>query len=71
MQEKLEEIAITHSDCRTAVGIVIVGFASLVQEGANSRVNFGLTKSAVLVENILGGVTGGIFLWKVTNAGQS
>ena len=58
-------------DYSAAVGTVIVGFILLIKDRARSGVNFGLTKSAVLVENILGGVTGGIFLWKVTNAGQS
>ena len=77
MQECYEKIKENYRELRgiedysAAVGTVIVGFALLVQEGASSRVNFGLTKSAVLVENILGGVAGGVFLWKVTNAGQS
>jgi len=77
MQEYYRKIKENHrelrgiEDCSAVVGTVIAGFGLLVQEGASNGVNFGLTKSAVLVENILGGVTGGIFLWKVTNAGQS
>ncbi len=76
MQECYRKIKENYGELRgiegySAVGTVIVGFVLPAQEGAHSGVNFGLTKSAVLVENILGGVTGGIFLWKVTNAGQS
>jgi len=57
-------------DYSAAVGTVIVGFALLVQEEARSGVNFGLTKSAVLVENILGGIAGGIFYGKLLTRGR-
>ena len=77
MQERYRKIRENYRELRgiedysAVVGTVIAGFSLLVQEGARSGVNFGLTKSAVPVENILGGVAGGIFFWKVTNAGQS
>lgn len=57
-------------DYSAAIGIVIVGFILLIKDRASSGVNFGLTKLAVLVENILGGVTGGIFYGKLLTRGR-
>ena len=57
-------------DYLAAVGTVTAGFALLVQEGAHSGISFGLTKSAVLVENIPGGVACGIFYGKLLTRGR-
>jgi len=76
MQECYKKIKENYGELRgiedysAAVGTVIVGFSLLVQEGARSGVDFGLTKSAVLVENILGGVAGGIFYGKLLTRGR-
>ena len=76
MQECYEKIKENYRELRgienysVAVGTVIAGFALLVQEGAHIGVNFGLTKSAVLVENTPGGVTGGIFYGKLLTRGR-
>jgi len=76
MQECYEKIKENYRELRgiedysAAVGTVIAGFILLIKDRARSGVNFGLTKSAVLVENILGGVAGGIFYGKLLTRGR-